>query len=187
MEREVRAKGAPPLRRLAITRASSASHVAPHGAWRHPDAKFELQFRGYPLLTHVGFAQAIAAIMSWTSTGSLGRPLALDFHRQKSRKPFRCHRISVSGFTMMSAAFQSINRASTTSVMRVASVAQRHLTRRSAYRASCFRNKRLSAASLDRERSPRDRNISASTSRWPAVRHAPDQDDRFCMRQHAMP
>ena len=35
---------------------------------------------------------------------------ALDFHRQKSRNPLRCHRISVSGFTIVSAARQSISR-----------------------------------------------------------------------------
>ena len=98
---------------------------------------------------------------------------------------FAMHRVS--GFTMVSAAFQSINRASATSVIRVASVARRDLTRRSTYSASCFRRKRFSAASRDRERTPSARNVSASTSRQPKVPHTLHQDNRFRMRQHAIP
>jgi hypothetical protein len=51
---------------------------------------------------HVRFDAAIIAISRCTSTGIVGRPGARDVQRQNSRKPFRCQRISVSGFTMTS-------------------------------------------------------------------------------------
>jgi hypothetical protein len=81
---------------------------------------------------HVTFAVAIVVMSRRTSTGTRGRPRAFDLHRQKSRNPLRCQRISVSGFTMVSTAFQSMKRASRTRVTRVASFARRARTRRSA-------------------------------------------------------
>ena len=50
---------------------------------------------------HVRFAAAIVAINCCTSAGTRGRPRDLDFQRQNRRNPFRCQRISVSGFTMI--------------------------------------------------------------------------------------
>ena len=127
----------------------------------------------------------MAAINCWRSAGTGGRPGARDFHRQKRRNPLRCHRISVSGFTIVSAALQSISRESTTRVIRVASSARRGLTRRSWYSASCFRRNRFSAASWDRDRRPSDTNLRASISKRTVVRHTIDEDERFRMRKHA--
>jgi hypothetical protein len=80
---------------------------------------------------HIPFARAMVAIKRWTSSGSGGRPGALDLHRQKRRNPLRCHRISVSGFTIVSTALQSISWESITSVILMESSARRGLTRRS--------------------------------------------------------
>jgi hypothetical protein len=49
---------------------------------------------------HVRFAAAIVAISRCTSGEIAGRPGVRDFQRQNSWNPFRCHRISVSGFTI---------------------------------------------------------------------------------------
>ena len=82
---------------------------------------------------HVRFAAAMSAINRRSSAGSRGRPPGEDFHRQNSRKPVRCHRMSVSGFTTVRTRRQSISRDRATSAMRVASSARRGLTRRSRY------------------------------------------------------
>jgi hypothetical protein len=42
---------------------------------------------------------AIFAIKCPRSVGNRGRPCGIDFQRQNKRNPFRCHRMSVSGFT----------------------------------------------------------------------------------------
>ena len=68
--------------------------------------------------------EPLVAIRRCTSTGRDGRPQVCDFHRQKRRNPLRCHRMSVSGFTMVRAALQSVRRARTTSAIRVASSAR---------------------------------------------------------------
>jgi len=101
---------------------------------------------------HVRFAVAIVAISSRRSAGTGGRPAARDFQRQNSRTPFRCHRMSVSGFTMVSTRRHATIRDKATSVMRVASSARRGFTRRSRYNANCFRRNRFSAASWARDR-----------------------------------
>jgi hypothetical protein len=67
----------------------------------------------------VGFARAIAMISRRRLTGIGGRP-DRDFHRQKSRQPWRCHRISASGLTTLSIERQSSNRDNRTSVTRAA-------------------------------------------------------------------
>jgi hypothetical protein len=115
---------------------------------------------------HVRFAVAMSAISRCRSAGTRGRPRARDFHRQNNRNPFRCHRISVSGFTIVRMRRQSISHDSPTSAIRVASSARRGLTWRSAYNASCFLRNRFSAASW-----PCDRSVVATNcSRSPAIR-----------------
>ena len=101
---------------------------------------------------HVRFAAAIVAISCCRSAGIVGRPGARDFHRQNNRNPFRCQRISVSGFTMTSKWRHSRKRDKLPRMMRVASSARRGFTRRSWYNASCFRRNRFSAASWARDR-----------------------------------
>src|SRR5207245_6837348 len=44
---------------------------------------------------------AIPTIRFRSSAGIRGRPRGFDFHFQNSRKPFRCHRIKVSGLTLV--------------------------------------------------------------------------------------
>jgi hypothetical protein len=72
---------------------------------------------------HLRFAVAIVAISARRSAGIGGRPAGRDFQRQNSRKPCRCQRISVSGFTKVSKRRHSRIRDKATSVMRVASSA----------------------------------------------------------------
>ena len=77
------------------------------------------------------FTSSSDAIRSWPhprfaincrrSAGNRGRPRGLDFNRQNSRNPFRCHRMSVSGFTTVRSRRQSISRDSAASVTRIAS------------------------------------------------------------------
>jgi hypothetical protein len=57
----------------------------------------------------VGLSEAISTINLRTSVGTLGLPLDRDFHFQKNRKPFRCQRINVSGFTTVRIERQSKN------------------------------------------------------------------------------
>jgi hypothetical protein len=66
------------------------------------------------------------------------RPGARDFQRHHNRNPWRCHRMSVCGFTTINTFRQSRNRDSATSVMRVASSARRGFARRSTYIAKLF-------------------------------------------------
>jgi hypothetical protein len=85
----------------------------------------------------------MSVVSRWMSNGSRGRPGGLDFHRQNRRNPLRCHRISVSDFTIMSTALQSISRESITSVIRTASSARRGLARRSVERQLLAQNEIL--------------------------------------------
>lgn len=78
----------------------------------------------------VGFSRAMRRMMACKSLGKGGRP-GWDFHRQNSRKPWRCQRMRVTGFTITSALRQSKKRLSQISAMRVASLARRGLTWRS--------------------------------------------------------
>ena len=51
-----------------------------------------------------GLARLISRISRRISGGTLGLPARrLDFQRQKERKPARCHRITVSGSTIVMA------------------------------------------------------------------------------------
>ena len=63
--------------------------------------------------------------------GSGGRPTDRDFHRQNSRKPARCQRTNVHGFTMASAVAQGKNRLNTTSASLAAGVGRRRRVFRS--------------------------------------------------------
>lgn len=67
----------------------------------------------------VGFARAIATISRRRPTRIGGLP-DRDFHRQKSRQPWRCHPMSVSGLTTVSIERQSSSWDSRTSVTRAA-------------------------------------------------------------------
>jgi hypothetical protein len=93
-----------------------------------------------------GLSAAIARINLRRSLGKRGLPVGLDFQRQNNRNPFRCHRISVSGFTFTSELPHGNIRLSVAIIHRVASSARRDLTFRSWNMASCLRRKRFSAA-----------------------------------------
>jgi len=143
--------------------APPAGHVPTHGARR--DAETELEesssaaMRSSP---HVGVLRAIAAIRRWRSAGSRGRPEGDDRQRQRSRKAWRCQRVSVASWTSVSASRQAKQRASRTSARRIASEARRGFTGRSRYNTTCFRRKRFSAANATWERSAVPKNISTS-------------------------
>ena len=126
---------------------------------------------------HVRFAAAMSAINWRSSAGSRGRPPGVDFHRQNSRKPVRCHRMSVSGFTTVRTRRQSISRDRATSAMRVASSARRGLTRRSRYNANCLRRKRFSAASWACGRNIDDTNRRTSPATRAIVRTSSREQD----------
>jgi hypothetical protein len=57
-----------------------------------------------------GFAAARVRISARTSPATVGRPVRRRlFQRQNSRKPCRCHAMTVSGLTMMIAARHSVH------------------------------------------------------------------------------
>jgi hypothetical protein len=64
------------------------------------------------------------------SAGNGGRPWRFHLKRKNSWNPLRCHRISVSGWTIITARRQSINRDRIMSAIRVASSARRGFTPR---------------------------------------------------------
>ena len=76
---------------------------------------------------HVRFVAAIVAISRCTFAGIAG-----------CRNPFRCQRISVSGFTKTSNWRQETKRDKAARTMRGASSARRGLTLRSWYNANCL-------------------------------------------------
>lgn len=110
----------------------------------------------------VTLALAISAIRLWRSGGTRGRVHGLDLERQNSRKPFRCHRMKVSGLTTGRTSRQANRLESKTKVNFVAGFARRGLTWRSRYRASCLRRKRFSAAKALRLRRVNRTNLKAS-------------------------
>ena len=95
-------------------------------------------------------------------SGTGGRPLGRDFQRQNKRKPFRCQRMRVSGFTTTSAFFQSNILASAAIVNRVALSVRRGVCSRSTKKVSCYRRNRFSAARAPRERHKLRANATAS-------------------------
>jgi len=75
----------------------------------------------------VGFSLAISTISFCNSAGTRGRLRGFDFHLQNSREPFRCHRMKVSGWTIVRARRHANRRESSTRVSRLASLARRAL------------------------------------------------------------
>ena len=126
---------------------------------------------------HVQFAAAMSAINSRRSAGNRGRPPGDDLQRQNSRKPFRCHRTSVSGLTTVRTRRQSINCDSATSALRVASSAGRGLTWRSRCNANCLRRNRFSAASWTCDRNIDDTNRRTSPATRAIVRTSGRESD----------
>ncbi len=80
----------------------------------------------------------------------------------KQTKPFRCQRMSVSGFTTMREFLHSKSFASVTIVNRVELSVRRGVCSRSIKNVSCFRRKRFSAARTLRERRRFRANARAS-------------------------
>ena len=110
--------------------------------------------------------------MEFLRRTTCGRPADRDFHFQNKRKPCRCQRISVSGFTTMRASRHSKNLESWAIVNRMGSLARRGFCLRSMYRPNCLRRNRFSAASApgDRKISRRNVRISMSTPKTPLIR-----------------
>jgi hypothetical protein len=104
----------------------------------------------------VGFSVSISRINSRRSLGKRGLPVGLDFQRQNNRNPWRCHRISVSGFTFISELPHGNIRLRVAIVHRAESSARRGLTFRSWNSASCLRRKRFSADRALRECAARE-------------------------------
>ena len=150
--------------------------IAPHGPRRHTNPEFQQEFRRNPLL-QVRFAAAIAAISRCRSAGNRGLPRGLDFQRQNNWKPFRCHRMSVAGFTTVRIGRQSISHDSATSAIRVASSARRGFTCRSTYNASCVLRNKFSAASCAFDRTAVESNRRRSQAMRRMVRSAAPERD----------
>jgi len=112
----------------------------------------------------MGFSLAIRRINSRRSLGRRGLPVGLDFQRQNRRKPLRCQRMSVSGFTHTSASRHWNIRQRVAITHRVESSARRGLTLRSWKSASCLRRKRFSAARAPRDRVDRATNRAKSNT-----------------------
>jgi len=68
----------------------------------------------------VGFSRSIFRISILIFFGRAGRPEGRDFHRQKRRNAWRCHRKKVSGLTIISASRQAISLPSPAIVHRIA-------------------------------------------------------------------
>jgi hypothetical protein len=66
----------------------------------------------------------MAKMSSRRSSGILGLPIRLDFHRQNNLKPFQCHPMNVAGRTVIKGSLQSNSFAIKTIASRVASVAR---------------------------------------------------------------
>ena len=155
----------PALRRMVRTAATviSIRHVLSHGTRRHADAELDEELMGDALFAPGHILEAAISKMSFlSSSGTGGRPLGRDFQRQNKRNPFRCQRMSVSGFTTMRAFFQSKILVSAAIVNRVALSVRRGACSRSTKKVSCFRRKRFSAARALWERGRLRTNAMAS-------------------------
>jgi hypothetical protein len=109
-------------------------HVSPHCARRNLNSIFNKSSEAIRSSPHEGLLRTIWAISCRSSWGIRGGP-GRDSHFQNSRNPFRCHRIRVSGLTMISACRHSKNLASSAMVKRTASVARLRLFFRSRNKA----------------------------------------------------
>lgn len=104
----------------------------------------------------------MARISSLTFLGTAGRRRLRDLHRQKIRKPARCHFRKVSGLTITSTSCQLKNRANTTTAIRNAGVACRDLALRSRNSASCLRRNGFSETKAARGMNKSPMNVSNS-------------------------
>ena len=120
---------------------------------------------------HAGFSRAIRRISSRSSIGIGGRP-DRHFHRHHNRKPVRCHRTSVSGWTTTKADRELNHRDRNVNATRVAASIRFGLTPRSRYIASCRRRNRISASNDSRGRSKRPHHWIRSQARRTIVENA---------------
>ena len=168
----------PALGRLLLPRL--IRHASAHCARRNLNSELQQEIDAIRSSPHEGLLLTMLAISCRSSWGIRGRP-ARDFHFQNSRNPFRCHRIRVSGLTMVKACRHSKNVASSAMVKRTASVARLGLFFRSRYKASCFRRNRFSAASALRERSPVLNTVTRSSDTRREVNKNFESWGRFSM------
>ena len=117
-------EGGPALLGVAAAGTTLANHVLANGTRRETDPDLPLKFIGDPFCAPVMLSSAMRRINARISSGIEGRPNGRDFHFQNSRKPFRCHRTSVSGFTTTRAFCQSNQRLKSAIRQRVASSAR---------------------------------------------------------------
>src|SRR5262249_47738782 len=117
------------------------------------------------------------------SLGKRGLPVGLDFQRQNSRNPLRCHRMSVSAFTFTSELPHGNIRLRVAIIHRAESSARRGLTFRSWNSASCLRRKRFSAARALREciarEASRTKSMTANDNarkQWATARKTGERD-----------
>jgi hypothetical protein len=134
---------------------------------------------------HVGFSFAISAISFWDSAGTGGRPRGFDFHLPNSHKPFQCHRMKVSGSTMVRASRHANRLECTTSENRVASLARRGLTLRSKCRANSLRRKKFSPAKTQRDHRVSPMNLRSSSDRSKAVSSRLERESSFGLHERA--
>ena len=125
----------------------------------------------------------MSAISFCRSAGIRGRPRALDFHLQNSRKPFRCQRIKVSGLTTVRASRHANNLESNTRVNLADAFARRGLTLRSRYKANCLRRKRFSAAKAHRGRRLCLMKLRVSSKRSNMVSSTLDRKSSFGIKE----
>ena len=109
--------------------------------------------------------QDISRISLRRSLGICGLPTGRDFQRQRRRKPLRCQRMKVSGWTFTRAPRQENMCPRMTIISRVESLARCGFSVRCWNKASCLRRERFSPASArrDRETSTRRRTRSHAT------------------------
>lgn len=147
-----------------------------------PGSQASIQFRRNPFLAprsiRRGDVRDQLPQVSWQSRPAT-RP---RFPTPEQPEAFRCHRISVSGFTTVRTERQSINRESATRVIRVASSARRALTLRSRYNANCLRKNRFSAARYACERHMHETNRRTSPATRRVVRTKTAQPDSALLK-----
>jgi hypothetical protein len=105
---------------LGQSRTVRRRHVPPDRSRRHANPHLQEEFAGNPFLA----PQRIGHCHLVNEAAQIGRqpraPRGLDFQRHNNANPFRCHRSIVSGRTTARIPRQSINRATSIKVIRVA-------------------------------------------------------------------
>jgi len=130
-----------------------------------------------------GFSAALRRIRAWTSREIVGRPgLSRDFHRQNSRKPSRCHRTTVAGWTRTSQRGQFMNQRESM-IQKARSEAWKRGRVEVRWQAvSCCRNERFSRARVVRGMSARRRDRRATPgSKGAAMKRRPMERMRASM------